>query len=61
VFLWSNLYFEWDIFKHPRAGLELLEVEVDAIDGSIQLPPFLSIEREVTQDKAYANHTIALK
>jgi CYTH domain-containing protein len=61
VFLWSNLYFEWDIFKDPRAGLELLEVEVDTIDGSVELPPFLSMERDVTQDKAYANHTIALR
>jgi len=59
VFLWANQYFEWDIFKDPRPGLELLEVEVDAIDGLVELPPFLSIEREVTQDKVYANHTIA--
>jgi CYTH domain-containing protein/predicted ATPase len=60
AFLWENQYFEWDIFKDPRPGLELLEVEVDAIDGPVALPPFLSIEREVTQDKEYANHTIAL-
>jgi CYTH domain-containing protein len=59
VFLWANQYFEWDIFKDPRPGLELLEVEVDAVDGLVELPPFLSIEREVTQDKVYANHTIA--
>lgn len=60
VFLWANQYFEWDIFEDPRPGLELLEVEVDTSDGLVQLPPFLSIEREVTQDKEYANHTIAL-
>jgi CYTH domain-containing protein/predicted ATPase len=59
VFLWANQYFEWDIFKDPRPGLELLEVEVDTLDALVELPPFLSIEREVTQDEKYANHTIA--
>jgi CYTH domain-containing protein len=59
AFLWANQYFEWDIFKDPRPGLELLEVEIDSIDGPVELPPFLSIEREVTQEREYANHTIA--
>jgi CYTH domain-containing protein len=60
VFLWANQYFEWDIFIDPRPGLELLEVEVEAIDGPVQLPPFLEIERDVTDDPQYANHRIAL-
>jgi CYTH domain-containing protein len=59
VFLWANQYFEWDIFTDPRPGLELLEVEVDSLDGRVELPPFLDVEREVTHDREYANHTIA--
>lgn len=60
VFLWANQYFEWDIFTDPRPGLELLEVEVDTLDGPVELPPFLPVEREVTHDNQYANHAIAL-
>jgi CYTH domain-containing protein len=60
VFLWNNQYFEWDIFLDPRPGLELLEAEVGSLESPVQLPPFLSVEREVTGDKQYANHTIAL-
>jgi CYTH domain-containing protein/predicted ATPase len=60
VFLWANQYFEWDIFIEPRPGLELLEVEVDALDAALELPPFLQVEREVTGDQLYANHAIAL-
>jgi CYTH domain-containing protein/predicted ATPase len=59
VFLWGNQYFAWDIFLDPRPGLELLEVEVDTLDGPVELPPFLAIEREVTHETEYANHTIA--
>jgi CYTH domain-containing protein/predicted ATPase len=61
VFLWANQYFEWDIFLEPRAGLELLEVEVDALDAPLTLPSFLNVEREVTGDEEYANYTIALE
>jgi CYTH domain-containing protein len=60
VFLWANQYFEWDIFLAPRPGLELLEVEVDALDAPVELPPFLRVERELTGDEQYANRTIAL-
>jgi CYTH domain-containing protein/predicted ATPase len=59
VFLWQNQYFEWDIFSDPRHGLEILEVEVDTPGRLVELPPFLLIEKEVTEDTEYANHTIA--
>jgi CYTH domain-containing protein len=60
VFLWANQYLEWDLFLDPRPGLELLEVEVDTPDAPVALPPFLTVERDVTDDPQYANHTIAL-
>ncbi len=59
VFLWANQYFEWDRFTAPRPGLELLEVEVDALDAPIEVPAFLQVEREVTGEEQYANYTIA--
>jgi CYTH domain-containing protein len=60
VFLWANQYFEWDLFVDPRQGLELLEVEVDSLDGTVELPPFLEVQQEVTNDPRYANHALAL-
>lgn len=61
VFLWKNQYFEWDIFVSPRPGLELLEVEVNSLEDPVELPPFLTVEREVTADGEYANYRIALE
>jgi CYTH domain-containing protein len=61
VFVWANQYFEWDIFLDPRPGLELLEVEVDALEQPVQLPPFLDVEREVTCDEAHTNYSLAQK
>lgn len=60
VFLWDNQYFEWDIYVDPSPGLEILEVEVDSLSTLIELPPFLTIEREVTGDDQYSNHRMAL-
>jgi CYTH domain-containing protein len=60
VFLWANQYFEWDIFLDPRPGLEVLEVEVDTLDGPVELPPFLPVEREITRDEQLTNYALAL-
>jgi CYTH domain-containing protein len=59
VFLWANQYFEWDIFVDSSPGLELLVVELDTLDASVEMPSFLDIEREVTDDPAFNNHAIA--
>lgn len=61
VFLWGHQYFEWDLFVDPRPGLELLELEMDSLDSPVELPPFLPVVREVTDDPHYANHVIALR
>ena len=60
VFLWENQYFEWDIYLSPRAGLEILEIEVEDIHAPITLPAFLLIDREVTTDLDFSNAKIAL-
>src|SRR5581483_11450019 len=38
-FLWQGFYFELDRFVEPRAGLELLEVELDDEADALPLPP----------------------
>lgn len=58
-FLWEGHYFELDRFESPRPGLVVLEVELDDPSSSVPLPPFLSIEREVTSEPAYSNAWIA--
>ena len=60
VFLWENQYFEWDIYQSPRAGLEILELEVEDIKAPIRFPAFLAIEREVTAEPEFSNAKIAL-
>ncbi len=58
-FLWQGQYFELDRFDSPRAGLVLLEAELDDASAAVSLPAFLAIDREVTADAAYANASIA--
>jgi CYTH domain-containing protein len=58
-FLWEQQYFELDLFRSPAEGMALLELELDHIDQPIQLPPFLKIEREVTEDPAFLNSELA--
>jgi CYTH domain-containing protein/predicted ATPase len=57
-FVWRNLYFELDEFHHPRQ-LWLLEVELTEENQSVELPPWLSIEREVTDDPAFYSFYVA--
>jgi len=58
-FLWKGFYFELDRFVEPRAGLQLLEIELDDEAAEIPLPPWLEIERDVTEDKTYSNFVLA--
>lgn len=58
-FLWENQYFELDCFKGAREGLVILEAELEEDDDKITLPPFLEIEKEVTQDRQYSNFELA--
>ena len=62
-FVWEGRYWELDRYATwtPVNGghLTVLEVEVESLDESIELPPFLKIEREVTGERAFANKEIA--
>lgn len=54
-FLWENKYFELDVFSGFKSNLTLLEVEVERLDEKINLPPFIKIIREVTEEKQFTN------
>jgi CYTH domain-containing protein/predicted ATPase len=57
-FLWNGQHFELDTFDGPN-NLELLEIELNSVNSKVELPPFLSIEKEVTDDSQYSNREIA--
>jgi CYTH domain-containing protein len=57
-FPWRSQYFELDVFKNP-AGLILLEIELTEVNDRIELPPFLDVVREVTEEKDFSNHSLS--
>ena len=60
-FVYNNQYFELDVFISPEwaKGLCLLEIELLNENDFVDLPPFLNIEKEVTDDSRYSNYEIA--
>lgn len=58
-FNWDGQDFELDFFMKPRSGLQILEIELEADDTEVRLPPFIKIIREVTSEKEYSNAQIA--
>jgi CYTH domain-containing protein/predicted ATPase len=58
-FLWENQYFELDEFVDPFTGTLILEIELDDPGQKVILPPFLKIDREITEDPTYTNRAIA--
>ena len=66
-FLWKDRYYQIDSFQHPHIGLVLLEtyLDYDGTNGSgfedlsDLLPEWLDLE-EVTDDKSYSMHNLAL-
>ena len=61
VFQWAGVTFELDIFEVFHKGLILLEVELPAMDFPVELPPFVQVLREGTQDREYTNAALARK
>ncbi len=59
TFNYKNQVFELDLFEKELEGLAVLEIELDSMDDKVELPPFLSIAREVTHDEKYRNSKMA--
>jgi len=60
-FVYNNQYFELDEFTEPKhlRSLWLLEIELTEENDRLELPPFIQIEREVTNERAYTNYELA--
>lgn len=61
VFKFQDQIFELDVFKGPLKGLAIMEIELEEKDQPVELPPFLQVIREVTDDKKMNNFNLADK
>ena len=61
VFRWHDQDFELDLFKGHLKGLAIMELEMEDIDDTVELPPFLKVIKEVTKDKRFTNFSLADK
>ena len=61
VFVYKNQVFELQRFwtKLGQIDLDLMEVELLDEKDQVELPPFLEVDREVTNDRRYSSHAIA--
>lgn len=57
-FLYKNQYFELDMFLEP-IQINLLEIESTEENDRLELPPFLKIKKEVTDNPYFSNYQIA--
>ena len=58
LLLYGEKYFELDIFPFWQ-DKALLEIELKSEGESFEIPPFLKVIKEVTEDKNYRNSVIA--
>lgn len=61
VFEWHDQVFELDLFKGHLKGLAIMEIELEDMDDTVELPPFLHVIKEVTKDKRFTNFALADK
>jgi CYTH domain-containing protein len=59
-FIWNNRQYELDIFTQPN-GLKILEIEIDNPNENIDIPPFILVDKEVTNDPTYSNWALAAR
>ena len=63
TFDWGDWTWELDSFsglKDERGQkLQVLEVEIDDPQTQVEVPPFIIVEREVTDDRNYTNRSLA--
>ena len=56
--LWDNQYFEIDVFPFWK-DRAVMEIELKSEDDPVRLPDFIDVVREVTDDMAYKNRSLA--
>ena len=58
VFDYEGQTFELDLYDFSTE-YATLEIELDSIDDEVELPPFITVLREVTGEKSYNNSELA--
>ncbi len=63
TFIWRGQYFQLDVFENVDSFTPtlLMEIELTEETDEVIIPPFIPVEREVTDDKRYSNYNIAAK
>lgn len=57
-FTYSNQYFELDMYQDNSTSA-ILEIELTDKADTVDLPPWLTVIKDVTEDDYYKNHQIA--
>lgn len=62
-FVYKDQYFEMDAIIEPvqRFPLCLLEIELTEENDKVEIPPFLDVKKEVTDDDRYSNYALAME
>jgi len=62
-FLWNNQYYQMDIYEEPChqqcVGLIILETYSTLKGDDLELPDFLTVSKEITQDKSYSMNNLS--
>ncbi len=60
-FAFQNQYFQLDVFRKPKnlSGLKILEIELTELNNKVDIPPFIKVKKEVTDDQRYTNSNLA--
>ena len=56
--MYEDVYYELDVFPFWKRQA-YLEVELENENYCFELPPFIKVIKEVTEDKRYTNHALA--
>lgn len=57
-FVYKNQYFEMDIYPFSEE-YAIVEIELNSMEDKVELPPFLDIVKEVTDEEKYKNYSLA--
>ena len=60
-FIWKGQYFEVDTYHNELEGLVILETKGIIAGEDINLPPFIKVIEDITGNKDYFNHQLALR
>lgn len=62
-FEWSHHYYQLDMYEEPCnpicRGLSILTTH--SLEDNVELPDFLEIEKEITNDPEYSMYNLSLK